>query len=186
MKGLNIKKLYLIILTSFSFLSCVKSDCDQIITNNLGVIQFRRSYANHLHMSDSAFDSLVKSNPEFDNFLNGAKPELHQYLEKFGFSFKNKLLINKLDTLLHDTLLISKTNGAKYSLFPTLDIKTKKTFLTILGKNCQDSIYLDQTPSPPRFRFINFEPENKKFILVYWQYYFMNGDMFDIALFETH
>ena len=70
------------------FFSCMKSNCDQIIIDNLGVIQFRRSYANHVSMSELELDSLEKSNPKFDLTFNDAKPELQQYLEKLGIHTK--------------------------------------------------------------------------------------------------
>ncbi len=148
------------------------------------MIQFRRSYANQVSMSELELDSLEKSNPKFDLTFNDAKPELQQYLEKLGISHKTDLLLNKLDTLLQDTVSISESSEAKYSAFPILDINTNRTFLTIVGPKCRDSVYLDQSLTRPRCKIINFEPEKKRFLLVYWEYYFMNGDMFDIALIE--
>lgn len=151
----------------------------------LGTIQFRRSYTNHQMLSDNELDSLSKSNPEFNLIFKNSNPGLPEYMEKLGLSYKNELLIDQIDTLLQDSLTFPISSGKKYTITTGLINNSCQTFLYISDGNCKDSILFEEVPIHPNFRLLTYEPQKKKFILAYSKYYFMNGDMYDVALLEV-
>ena len=70
-------------------------------------------------------------------------------------------------------------------LYTDFDERGEKKHLYIADKSHTDSLYLDNSIGMPLLRIVKRKGRPNKYILVFWQFYFMNGDMFNLALFEV-
>jgi hypothetical protein len=150
---------------------------------DIGEIRFRRSYAGHEHWSDSYLDSIFTTNPSLD-ILDTTNIEAFNILTKEGFVVGNDLIIDKLSEQLQDTLLLVDDNRETITITVEFDSVLGSRIVQALKAKTKYKIPFDAHGiGNERLKKIIMPNGSVQFLaLSYW--YFMNGDMFSLHLFE--
>ncbi|MFT3844516.1 MAG: hypothetical protein QM725_05655 [Lacibacter sp.] len=151
-----------------------------------GQVSFRRSYAGHENLSDKELDSLRNANPLFMEQSNASEDTLLAILVKSGMVKENELLLDKISSELKDTIFISSEksgidtayisyNQTKESGMAVIHIRNGKLFDTI---PISDEVF-SHTFSLARLNY------NTRLMFVFVnQYYIMNGDNYEVSVYE--
>jgi|LakMenE01Jun11ns_1017448.scaffolds.fasta_scaffold9945017_2 hypothetical protein len=148
----------------------------------LGTALFRRSYAGHEKWTESQFDSVSRSNPEYIQSDARGDSAL-QILNDMGIVQAQELLLGDIDGTLMDTIIVAYEGSRADTVFIDKD--------TI---NWQMTIRVNDGTKTHRFPFEDVSslfvaylvPSRKgdhPFIAVLQQYYIMNGDNYEVAVY---
>jgi len=151
-----------------------------------GEVVFRRSYVAHENLPDAEVDSLEKSNPFFMFPTHTAEDTMLIILAKLGVADKNYLLLDKIAPELKDTIFLSLTDNPVDTICINYKINKEAGTASIQIKNgpAIDSIPIKDEAFSHSFSLLRLNDPAKKMFAVINQYYIMNGDNYEVSIYE--
>jgi hypothetical protein len=153
---------------------------------HIGQVSFRRTYAGLENLSDAELDSVEKTNPSFMYPTRTSEDTMLTILTSLGVAVKDDLLLDKITSRLKDTIYISTTNLQIDTVYIGYS-QTKETGTATIqvknGKNV-DSIPIKDEVFSHTFSLFELNDNKKPLFAFINQYYIMNGDNYEVSLYE--
>jgi len=168
---------YLFSIILLSLFACTK--VDKIAIVKIGDISFRRSYANHENMTKMQNDSIELLNPEL---INSSNLQLNSNLEKLGIVKNKRLELNNLKW--NFSQITSKDLDSNFK-FCRVYYDDKKACQVLEVKVNKGNLSFDlANENPVQFYSVDILKGGYKEIVVKEDYYIMNGDNYDLQIFQ--
>lgn len=152
----------------------------------IGQVSFRRTYAGLENLSDVELDSVEKANPSFMYPTHTSEDTMLEILTKLGVVDKNDLLLDKISLRLSDTILISDKNLQSDTAFINYNKNKEVGTASIQIKNGKyfDSIPIKDEVFSHTFSLFKLNDTGKTLFAFINQYYIMNGDNYEVSIYE--
>lgn len=152
----------------------------------IGQVSFRRTYAGLENLSDVELDSVEKTNPSFMYPTHTSEDTMLEILTKLGVVDKNDLLLDKISLRLRDTILISDKNLQSDTAFINYNKNKEAGTASIQIKNGKYvySIPIKDEVFSHTFSLFKLNDTGKTLFAFINQYYIMNGDNYEVSIYE--
>lgn len=152
----------------------------------LGEVGFRRTYAVSDNVSDAEMDSIGKSNPTFMNPTSEEETAMLSILTKFQMADKSRLLLNRISQNLKDTIYFSGNSSQSDTVYIQYSNNKETGTAAIKIKNgvLIDSIPIKDEVFSHTFSLLKLNDTSGKLFAFVNQYYIMNGDNYEVSIFE--
>jgi hypothetical protein len=177
---------FIILLLIFSYIfipGCTESAKERHY-KYVGQASFRRSYAGHENWSEAQLDSAEKSNPFYLFSSDSSANHVLAILNRLGIGNKDELLLNKIEQDLKDTITIVNNHADFDTICITYDIPHTRSSIQIKNKQSIDSIPIKDEAFSHTFNLVRLKDNSNPFIVFVNQYYIMNGDNYEISVYE--
>ncbi len=146
-------------------------------------INFRISYAGLANVPD--YIELPEDTiPKLDYIEPSKDSSVLNYLADLGLVDSNKFIIRKAEDLAKDTIITNLPNGEKVKFYfdtsPTLDTRVIK----IEQGRSKDTIEIERRSLVPKLICFGAFKDYRQRLLVYDSWYFMNGDMYTLTVYD--
>lgn len=150
----------------------------------VGQVSFRRSYAGHENWSEAELDSVEKSNPAYLFTSDSSTNKMLAILNRLGVSNNDELFLDKIAPDLKDSIIIVTHNSDIDSVCISYDMTHTKASIQIKNRQSIDSIPIKDESFSHTFNLIRLSVPSNPFILFVSQYYIINGDNYEVSIYE--
>lgn len=152
----------------------------------LGEVSFRRTYAVSDNVSDAVMDSIGKSNPTFMNPASKEQVAMLSVLTKFQMADKSKLLLDRISQNLKDTIYFAGNSSQTDTVY--IQYSNNKEIGTAAIK-IKNRAFIDSFPIKDEvfshtFSLLKLNDTSGKLFAFIDQYYIMNGDNYEVSIYE--
>ncbi len=152
-----------------------------------GSVGFRRSYADIQFMEDEKeiekyLDKQRKSNPASADYSSN-KFLLTQF-EKFGIVTGNQLLLHKLKLSSKENFSFRDSSGKNINVHFTYSLENGDHGINIYSGKDSSKVKVDAHYIDLKYCLLDIIPGGNKEIVVLNEYYIMNGDNFELLVYE--
>lgn len=146
-------------------------------------INFRRSYASLANIPDP-IELREDTIPGLDWIEPSEDSSIVNYLTDLGLVDSNKFIIQKATSLAKDTVFANLANGEKVKFYLEYNINPDTQVVQIEQGSSNDTIQIERMSLEPRLFYFDAFKKYGKRLVVFDQWYFMNGDMYTLRVFE--
>lgn len=149
---------------------------------HIGTAIFRRSYAGHENWSESKYDSVSRSNPEY--ILSDARGDsVLRILNDLGIAEAQELLLGDIANALMDTIMIPNHGTGTDTVFIEKDTINWQLAIRITNGTMTHRLLFEDASSLFVAYLVPSRKGDHPFIAVLQQYYIMNGDNYEVAVY---
>lgn len=150
----------------------------------IGQVSFRRTYAGLENLSDDKLDSVEKTNPSFMFPTHTSEDTMLNILIKLGIANKNEMLLDRITPFLKDTIFLTNRNFKTDTVFIKYDTAKAKASIYIKTIQTTDIIPIKDESFSHTFSLVQIKERSNPYIVFINQYYIMNGDNYEVSLYE--
>jgi hypothetical protein len=163
-----------------------KSENIKLGYHYIGHVSFRRTYAGLENLSDAQIDSVEKTNPSFMFPTHTSEDTMLAILTRLGMADKNELLLDKITSSLKDTIYIPTSNSQADTIYIKYHETRERGTATIQIQNGKavDSIPIKDEVFSHTFSLFKLSDNTKPLFAFINQYYIMNGDNYEVSLYQ--
>lgn len=170
-------------LLSLLFLSgCDTTNGDQHY-ERIGEVTFRRSFAGHENWTPSELDSVQRSNPTTTTDPGASGSPAFDVLRSMGLTSGEALLLDSTGQDLRDTIMVPNHGSGMDTVYIEKDTITWQMAIRINSGSTTDRIPIEKVSSSFVAYLVPSRRGDQPFIAVLQQYYIMNGDNFEVAVY---
>jgi hypothetical protein len=173
----------LLLFSNFFIYGCTEPDSKRHY-KNVGKVGFRRSYGEHESWSEAELDSVEKSNPFYMDNSDSSAGKVLTILNRLGIGNKDELFLDKIARDLKDTTTIVNHSADIDTIYISYDMAHTKASIQIRNARTIDSIPIEEVPFSHTFSLVRFKIKSNPFIVFVNQYYIMNGDNYEVSVYE--
>jgi hypothetical protein len=169
------------ILSMFCTSACDKPDRIEGY-RHIGTAAFRRSYAGHENWTESQLDSASRADPEYMSDDAHGDSAL-MFLRDMGIAQAQHLLLNHNETAMTDTVLIPHQGPGTDTAYIEKDTIDWRMALCIKSRRITHRFPMEDVSGIFVAYLLPSRRSDHPFIAVIQQYYIMNGDNYEVAVY---
>lgn len=146
-------------------------------------INFRRSYATLLY-SENHTELPEDTIPVLDFIIPGKDSSILTYLTDLGLVDSNRLNVNRVVSVIKDTVSTKLSNGKSIKYYIQLNSDSDKQIIKIEQENSGDTIQVRKVSIAPKLLYFDTFKNYGRRLIVFDPWYFVNGDMYTLRVFE--
>jgi hypothetical protein len=146
-------------------------------------INFRRSYAYYVDRLDLVV-SPEDTIPGLDFISPSKDSSILNYLNDLGLVDSISFLIQKVENLAKDTILANLPNKEKIKFYIERDPYFNILIINVEQGKSKDTVKIESTSASPKLLYFDAFKNYGQRLLVYDPWYFVNGDMYTLRVFE--
>lgn len=149
---------------------------------HIGTVVFRRSYAGHENWTESQLDSVSRMDPEY-MLSDEQSDHIRHILNIMGIAAGQKLLISEHADILKDTIVIKNRGSETDTAYIEKDTINWRMALCVKNGRTISMLPIEHVSSSFVAYLLPSRTGESSFIAVIQQYYIMNGDNYDVAVY---
>jgi hypothetical protein len=175
----------LLVFSNFFIYGCTESESERHY-KYVGQVGFRRSYGGHENWSEAELDSVEKSNPSYMVSSDSLAGKVLAILSRLGIGNNQELFLDKIAKDLKDTITFINHSADIDTIYISYDIAHMRASIQIRNAQIKDSLPIKDEPFSHTFSLVRFQSNSNPYVVFVNQYYIMNGDNYEVSIYEEN